>query len=51
MESRAETVERLLGEMCDQYCHWPFVLSQEALDEKCKCCPLDELAAMAPKSE
>ncbi len=28
---------------CDEYCRFPYLLTQEKLDEKCKECPLNEV--------
>ena len=35
-----EAEEQLLADVCDN-CHWPYVLSQEDLDEHCKNCTVE----------
>jgi len=42
--------EQLLADVCDN-CHWPYVLSQEALDEHCKTCTVEsDLEALLKKA-
>ena len=28
---------------CDEYCRFPYILTQSELDEKCDICPLNEV--------
>ena len=35
-----EKADELVSLVCDQLCHYPFVMTQEELDEKCESCPL-----------
>jgi len=35
--------EELKALFCDEYCRFPYLLTQEELDEKCENCPLDEV--------
>ena len=45
-----EAGEQLLADVCDN-CHWPYVLSQEDLDEHCKNCTLkSDLEALLKKA-
>ena len=45
-----EAEEQLLADVCDN-CHWPYVLSQEALDEHCKTCTAEsDLEALLKKA-
>ena len=44
-----EAEEQLLADVCDN-CHWPYVLSQEDLDERCKTCTAEsDLEALFQK--
>ena len=45
-----EAEEQLLAYVCDN-CHWPYVLSQEDLDERCKTCTVESnLKALLKKA-
>lgn len=35
--------EELKALFCDEYCRFPYLLTQEELDEKCENCPLNEV--------
>ena len=35
--------EELVAVFCDEYCHWPFVCSQDELDERCEKCVMNQL--------
>lgn len=37
------TREELAEIFCDEYCHWPFVCTQDELDVHCETCVLDQL--------
>lgn len=42
-----EQVEEIIEKICDEYCKWPLIYSDERddlkLDEKCRNCPLAQL--------
>lgn len=35
--------EELKVLFCDEYCRFPYIMTQDELDEKCKECPLNEV--------
>ena len=40
----SDIVDEVASEMCDGFCHWPFVCaSEDELDEHCDKCPLNKL--------
>ena len=40
----SDIVDEVVSEMCDGFCHWPFVCANEdELDEHCDKCPLNKL--------
>lgn len=44
-------VEQIMEQVCDR-CHWPYVESQEDLEERCEACPIyDALKRLAGKEE
>lgn len=45
-------VGRIAAAICDGLCHWPRVLGEAALSEKCDgCCPIIDIANLAEKLE
>lgn len=42
----AQAVNKLAGELCDEYCRYPRELDQEKLLERCMECPLVRLTAL-----
>ena len=38
-----QTVHRIAGEFCDDYCKFPFELGYEKLVDKCEQCPMARL--------
>lgn len=38
-----QAVNKLAGEICDEYCKFPFELDYEALVDKCERCPMTRL--------
>lgn len=38
-----QAVNKLAGEICDEYCKFPFELDYEALVDKCEQCPMTRL--------
>ena len=38
-----QAVNKLAGEICDEYCKFPFELDYEALVGKCEQCPMTRL--------
>lgn len=50
-ETHAE-LNRICTVICDKICHWPYVLQQEDLDDKCAGCqPLVDLANLIERIE
>ena len=41
-----QAVNKLAGELCDEYCRYPRELDQEKLLERCMECPLVRLTAL-----
>lgn len=41
-----QAVNKLAGELCDEYCRYPRELDQEKLLERCMECPLVRLMAL-----
>ena len=41
-----QAVNKLAGEICDEYCRYPRELDQEKLLERCMECPLVRLTAL-----
>lgn len=38
-----QLIDDVIEEMCDGYCKYPMICTQEKLDEHCDNCPLNEL--------
>ena len=38
-----DELEKLFDDMCCNRCHFPYVMEQEELDEKCEDCPLNKI--------
>ena len=44
-----QTVNKLAGEICDEYCKFPFELDYEAMVDKCERCPMTRLKELGGK--
>lgn len=43
MQIPEEKTEEIMALVCDHLCHFPFVCTQDQLDELCQTCPLEKL--------
>lgn len=38
-----EVLEAVKTTMCDEYCHWPVVSTEEILEKHCEECPMNQI--------
>lgn len=45
-----QAVNKYAGEICDEYCKFPFELDYEALVDKCERCPMTRLKELGGRN-